>query len=188
MPADTGIITLAVIADTHIPDRARSLPPGLLDAIWAENVDQILHAGDASNWNVIRALEQVAPVTIIQGNRDWLFGMRTPKHTTLAVNSVKITLAHGHRSLSHYLVDKWAYLREGYRFERYYEHLSADYPESDLIIFGHTHHQTATWVDGQLFFNPGAAYPCKINRYIPQFGVISITPHGLIRTVFRSLN
>jgi putative phosphoesterase len=188
MLAENKTITFGVIADTHIPDRTQRLPAGLLDALLSEGVDQILHAGDASNWQVIRALEQVAPVTVIQGNRDWLLGMRTPKHLTLVANGIQITLAHGHRSMSHYLVDKWAYIRQGYRFQRYFDHLSKDFPESDVIIFGHTHNQTATWVDGQLFFNPGAAYPCKINHFTPQFGVISITPQGFIRTGFRELN
>jgi len=188
MPGEAQCITLGVIADTHIPDRAQSLPPGLLDALKTEGVDRILHAGDASHWKVIQALEAVAPVTIIQGNRDWFFGMRTPKHITMVVNGVQITLAHGHRSMRHYLADKWAYLREGYRFTRYYDLLSIDFPDSDLVIFGHTHHQTATWINGQLYFNPGAAYPCKYNHYTPQFGVISITLQGVIRTSFHDLN
>ncbi|MFW5713354.1 MAG: metallophosphoesterase family protein [Brevefilum sp.] len=188
MPDKFNNTILGVIADTHIPDRAWKLPSGLLDRLKAEGVDQILHAGDASNWKVIRTLEKVAPVTVVQGNRDWFLGMHSTKQATLDVNSIKISIAHGHRSMGHYLVDKWAYLREGYRFQRYHDHLSTDFPDSDIIIFGHTHNQTATWVGGQLFFNPGAAYPCKYNHYIPQFGVISITPQGFVRTVFRELN
>lgn len=188
MPGETNAVTLGVIADTHTPDRARILPAQLLDALRAEKIDQILHAGDSSNWRAIHALEQIAPVTVVQGNRDWLFGMRTPKHATLTINGIQITLAHGHRSMAHYMVDKWAYIRNGYAFQRYYTHLSTDFPESDLVIFGHTHHQTAVWVNGRLFFNPGAAYPCKYNHFTPQFGVISITPKGLVRTKFHHLN
>jgi predicted phosphodiesterase len=107
----------------------------------------------------VHKLEEIAPVTVVQGNRDWLFGMSFPRHISLITHGVRITLTHGHRSMLQYLFDKWAYIRIGYRFERYYRQLSADYPNSDVIIFGHTHFQTATWVNGQLFFNPGAAYP-----------------------------
>lgn len=188
MQDETKAVTLGVIADTHIPDRARNIPAKLLETLRAEEVDQILHAGDASNWKVVQTLEQIAPVTVIQGNRDWLFGLRAPKHASIVINGIRITLAHGHKSMTHYLVDKWAYIHDGYDFQRYYDHLSADYPDSDLIIFGHTHKQAATWVHGQLFFNPGAAYPCKYNRYTPQFGLISITPQGVVRSAFRELN
>lgn len=187
MPAESKSITFAVIADTHIPDRANALPPGLLEQLQKAHPDSILHAGDASSWKVIRALEQVAPVKIVQGNRDWLLGMHAPRHKTFMANGVRITLAHGHRSMRHYLVDKWAYIRKGYRFSRYYRQLSHDYPDADMIVFGHTHHQTARWVRGQLLFNPGAAYPCEYNDYIPQYGLISITPQGDIRTAFYDL-
>lgn len=187
MPAQAETISFGIIADTHIPDRARNLPEGLLDAMQDAHVDRILHAGDASSWTVIHDLECVAPVTFVQGNRDWLYHVRTPRHACLTVNGVHITLAHGHRTMLHYLVDKWAYIRNGYRFKRYFHHLSQDYPDADVIVFGHTHHQTAKWVGEQLFFNPGAAYPCRYNNFIPQFGIMSITPNGDIRTECHNL-
>jgi uncharacterized protein len=174
--------TFGVIADTHIPDRAKHLPSTVLRAFERAQVDQILHAGDAANWKAVHRLAEIAPVTVVQGNRDWLFGMSFPRHISLITHNVCITLTHGHRSMLQYLFDKWAYIRIGYRFERYYQHLSKDYPDSDVIIFGHTHFQTATWVNGQLFFNPGAAYPCRHNHDRPQFGILSITPGGIIRT------
>lgn len=187
MPAEPETITLGVVADTHVPDRARKLPDGLLEKLEEAQVQHILHAGDASSWQVVRALERIAPVSIVQGNRDWLLGMRAPKHFSFTANGISITLAHGHRSIFNYLIDKWAYIRKGYLFKRYYDQLNHDYPDADVIIFGHTHHQTAKWVDGRLLFNPGAAYPCRYNHYTPQFGIISITAEGDIRTEFHNL-
>ena len=188
MLGESKTVRFAVLADTHIPDRRKVLPVGLLKHLRDSRVDRILHAGDASTWQVIETLMQIAPVTVVQGNRDWFFRMQTPRHVTFTINGVKITLAHGHRSMSHYIVDKWAYIRKGYLFKRYYEQLSSDYPQSDVIIFGHTHHQTAKWVKGQLLFNPGAAYLCKYNNFIPQYGLLSITAEGYIRTECRNLN
>lgn len=184
MPCESKTITFGVLADTHVPDRARDLQPEILEAFKINTVDYILHAGDASSWKVVRKLEKIAPVTIVQGNRDILFGMNLPKHQTLIVNNLKIVLAHGHRSLLHYLIDKFSYIREGYLFDRYYRQLHQDYPDADIIVFGHTHHQTARWVDGQLLFNPGVAYPCRYNNFKAQYGMLSITPEGLIRTQF----
>jgi putative phosphoesterase len=180
-------IRIGVIADTHIPDRAKALPDGVLAAFKAAGVDRILHAGDVSSWQVITTLEKIAPVTVVQGNRDWLFGMKTPRDATLEANSIQITIAHGHRTMLNYLIDKWAYITHGYLFKRYYDHLALDFPESDVIIFGHTHHQTALWVGDRLFFNPGAAYPCKHNHFTPEFGLLTILPDGTIQTECRKI-
>lgn len=182
MSSDPESITFGILADTHIPDRARSIPPGILATFKQARVSQILHAGDASNWKAVHTLGSIAPVKVVQGNRDWIMGMRTPRDISLSINGIRITLTHGHRTMRHYLVDKWAYITQGYKFERYYAHLVKDYPGSDVIIFGHTHYQTVKWIDGKLFFNPGAAYPCKHNNFSPEFGIISITPDGTIRT------
>jgi predicted phosphodiesterase len=45
--------TFGVIADTHIPDRAKHLPSMVLRTFERAQVNQILHAGDATNWEVI---------------------------------------------------------------------------------------------------------------------------------------
>jgi len=113
--------------------------------------------------------------------------MKTPLSVSFVANTIRISMAHGHRTMVEYLIDKWAYIRNGYLFERYYAHLSKDYPDADVIIFGHTHHQTARWVAEQLLFNPGACYPCEFNHYKPQFGVLSITAEGVIRTTFHDI-
>jgi putative phosphoesterase len=177
-----NVTKIGVIADTHIPDRVRDFPAGLLKSFRAAEVDLILHAGDVSSWRAVRALEEIAPVTVVQGNRDWLYRMRTPMSASLDVHGVRIVLAHGHRSMHHYLVDKWAYMTKGYIFERYYDHLSVDYAGADVVVFGHTHHQTVRWVNGHLFFNPGAAYPCRHNDFTPEYGFLSISPDGTVRT------
>jgi len=187
MPENLRTTTLGIIADTPIPDRARELPPNLIPASKKSKVDLILHAGDACSWKVYHELAKVAHVKIVQGNRDWFLGMRTPKFESLLINQVPIILAHGHYSILHYTLDKWIYLRKGYNFTRYYQTLVRDFPKAKIIIFGHTHHQIAQWVNGQLFFNPGAAYPCKYNQYNPQYGLISLTPGGEIRTEFHNL-
>jgi len=162
MPDKHGIVTIGVLADTHIPDRAKVLPQEMLSRLEESKVDRIFHAGDASCWRVVRALEAIAPVTIVQGIRDWFFGMHTPRHITLGINGIRITLAHGHRSMLHYLYDKWSYLRRGYAFERYYQHLSQDYPDSDIIVFGHTHYQAVHWLTGDCTLTPAPPIPAGI--------------------------
>ena len=184
MQDESKRITFGVVADTHVPDRVKNLPEQMLETFSKRNLDGILHAGDACNKGVVSTLEKIAPVTIVQGNRDFLFGLRPPLYEKMEVNGIKLVIAHGHRSLFHYLVDKIATIRHGYKFSRYYQQLHQDYPAADIIVFGHTHHQTARWVAGQLLFNPGVAYPCKYNNFESQYGVLSITAGGLIQTQF----
>ena len=188
MPAHFNPIKLGVIADTHIPDRIPELPSELLVALRQANVDKIIHAGDACNRQVIHTLEQIAPVTIVQGNRDWLFGLRTPRHVEMVINNVRITVAHGHHTILTYaFYFLWVKLFKELDIERYYQHLIQDFPDADLIIFGHTHYQAAKWVGSQLLFNPGAVSPCKQNHFHSQYGIITITPDGIIRTEFHQL-
>jgi putative phosphoesterase len=64
------LITLGVIADTHIPDRARSLDPQLLSIFDAAQVKAILHAGDVCVPRILDELGEIAPVHAVRGNRD----------------------------------------------------------------------------------------------------------------------
>jgi putative phosphoesterase len=189
MSAKPKTITLGVVADTHIPDRLRELPHGLLERLREAQVDRIIHAGDACSWKVIHALEDIAPVIFVQGNRDWLIGISAPRQEELTINQIQITVAHGHHSILNYTFHfLWGNIFNKFNLKRYYRYLLEDFPHADLIIFGHTHYQKAIWVGSQLLFNPGAAYPCQQNHYHPQFGVISITPDGVIRTEFHQLD
>ena len=67
----SAVRRLGVVADTHIPDRVRSLHPDLLPGLKAANAEVILHAGDICSPVVLAELSQVAPVVAVRGNRDW---------------------------------------------------------------------------------------------------------------------
>ncbi len=180
-------VRLGVISDTHIPDRMPTFPKGFLEALRKARVDRILHAGDISSLRVINALEHIAPVSAVQGNRDWFFRLNVPPHLKYTIYGVRIVLAHGHGNIPLYLADKVATILKGYHFERYQHPLAKAFPEADLIIFGHVHRQVSEMVNGQLFFNPGSVFPCGYNHYSPQYGVITIKPDGDIQTEFHTL-
>lgn len=59
---------IGVLADTHIPKKAKELPEIIIEAF--RDADHIIHAGDILNLNVIGQLEQLAPVTAAAGNID----------------------------------------------------------------------------------------------------------------------
>ena len=59
---------IGVLSDTHIPTRARCLPPEIFTVF--KNVELILHAGDLVDPLVLSELETLAPVQAVAGNMD----------------------------------------------------------------------------------------------------------------------
>ena len=151
------MLTLGIIADTHIPDRASQLNPKAVSLLREAGVTGILHAGDICSPEVLAELAEIAPVQAVQGNRDmWRLG-HLPMKLSLEYEGVKIGLTHGHGGLTSYLAQKLSYLIEGYQFGKFQDGLRSMFPDARVIIFGHTHRSENTWSDGVLIFNPGPA-------------------------------
>lgn len=175
--ADHPVITLGVVADTHIPDRVNDLHPGLLPALKAARVDHIVHAGDICAARVLDALRSVAPVTAARGNRDFLAG-RLKMIERLELGGVSITLMHGHGGIAWYLRDKLHFWRDGYRLERYLDLLHRTGGAARVIIFGHTHHPENLWSGETLLLNPGSASFGFRRGLLPNYALLRIYPAG----------
>jgi hypothetical protein len=175
-----AVVRLGILADTHVPDRARSLQPKILEVFRQAGVQTILHAGDISVASVLAELEQVAPVYAVRGNRDWFHLRHLPETRYLNFEGVPIVLTHGHGGWLGYLVDKYQFMRDGYRLERYQPRLQAAFPQARLIVFGHTHNALNLWSDGQLLFNPGSAHFHEKQNEAPSLGIITIEGGGKI--------
>lgn len=123
---------IGVISDTH----------GFIDPalpLVFKDVDHILHAGDIGSLSVINFLEQIAPVTAVNGNNDW--DLSFPYSQTITIGQVKIFLIH-HLNFSRKTAQCW-------------EKIFIENP--NIIVFGHTHKSSAFYEDGKLFLNPGYA-------------------------------
>lgn len=180
-PLPEGLSTvrrLGVVADTHIPDRVRSLHPDLLLGLKAANAEVILHAGDICSSVVLAELSQVAPVVAVRGNRDWAFAGVLPWARSFTVNGIRIAMQHGMGNFWHYWLDKLKYATVGYRFARYKRLLLRSMPGHDVMIFGHTHHAVNLAEHGILFFNPGSAAMTPATWPAPSFGVLTIDGAG----------
>ena len=150
-------ITLGVIADTHIPDRAKALPMAVLDLFSKRGVSAILHAGDLSTMRVVRQLEEIAPTQAIRGNTDLFLTGWLPYVRHLEFDGISIGMAHGHGNWFRYIPDKFHYLFFGPKKYSYYEQLSrAQVPDTQVVVCGHTHVPANYWVRDQLVFNPGS--------------------------------
>ncbi len=131
---------IGVVSDTHIPMRARALPPILFEAFG--DVDAILHAGDVATEDVLRDLEAVAPVLAVRGNVDppelWT---RLPQRRLLHFDGVHIGLIHG---------DGAGGTTAGRALKAF-----ADERVS-CVVFGHSHIPLCERRGGVLLFNPGS--------------------------------
>ena len=162
------VLTLGVIADTHIPDRQRALHAAVIPIFQKASVDYILHAGDISVPAVIAQLEAVAPVYAVRGNRDWLRLKELPITRVLPFEDITVGLTHGHGGMRTYLQDKINYIRRGPMAFRIIKErgLSLLPPDVDVVIFGHNHSVFNEVEDGVLIFNPGSTC-CPIPRNAP---------------------
>lgn len=103
-------ITLGVIADTHIPDRAAQVPLAALDLFARNKVHAILHAGDLSVPRVLHQLAEVAPVHAIRGNTDVLLLGKLPWKRQLEFEGVSIGMVHGHDNWLKYIPNLFTFV------------------------------------------------------------------------------
>ncbi len=175
-------LQIAVVADTHVPDRIAKLPPGLVTTLRQMRPDFIFHAGDISLMSILSELKSIAPTIAVQGNRDFIFRQDLPVEQRLLIGKYKVVLTHGQGSIFRYISDKMKYYKTGYEFERYKRYFDKDYPEADLVIFGHTHTPVNLFIDGRYYFNPGACYPCKSNDFKARIGWFDFSRSGFLET------
>lgn len=148
---------IGVLSDTHIPSRARKLPGILLNRFKEEKVDIIIHAGDIVGKRILDQLAEIAPVRAVFGNVDPP-EMRKflTERLELELVGYKIGITHGHNLRGH-IMDKLSYI----------------FPESNIIIFGHTHYPCNKKINNQLYFNPGSPTDRRLQPH-HSFGLIEL--------------
>jgi putative phosphoesterase len=169
------MLTLGVIADTHVPDRRRSLNPRLLEILRSRDIGAILHAGDVSSPEVLAELEQIAPVYAVRGNRDWLRLRHLPSDRIVTFAGVSIGMTHGHFGWVRYLLDRPYYTLHGYHHEHLLPRLLERFPQTQVIVFGHGHVPLNEWVDGKLLFNPGSPHFPSEKNLAPSLGFLHLS-------------
>jgi len=131
---------ILLLADTHLPKRAKALP----DQVWraVENADLVIHAGDWVDVALLDELEARANRVIgVWGNNDGAdLRSRLPEVARVAVEGIRIAVVHETGPAAG---------REG--------RCDAAYPDTDLLVFGHSHipWDTVT-TNGLRLLNPGS--------------------------------
>ena len=130
---------MAVISDTHMPRGPRALPGRCVEIL--RGADAILHAGDLMRIEVLRDLQALGPpVHAVHGNvDDGLVKATLPERLVVPLGGVRVGMIH------------IAGARTG-RLER----LRRGFPDTDAVVFGHSHMPEHAERDGFQIFNPGS--------------------------------
>ena len=131
---------LLLLADTHVPKRARDLPA----QVWAEvdRADVVLHAGDWVDEPLLDALEQRAARLVgCFGNNDGpALRERLPEVATAELGGLRFAVVHETGSAAG---------RE--------QRSAARFPDVDVLVFGHSHIPWDTTApSGLRLLNPGS--------------------------------
>ncbi|MDI6847305.1 MAG: metallophosphoesterase [Candidatus Bathyarchaeia archaeon] len=167
---ESGLMkTVGLIADTHIPVRAREIPRRVFEVF--EGVDFIIHAGDLVDLSVIDELEQLAPVLAVYGNMDGpeIRG-KLPKTNSVKVSDWKIGVMHDPGAL--FGMGKMREIAKQNGF--------------NVLVYGHTHNPSIKWEGKTLFINPGSPtnpLPPFITK--PTVALLRITKEKIMPEIIR---
>jgi putative phosphoesterase len=131
---------LLLLADTHLPKRARALSPGVWAAV--ESADLVVHAGD---WVDVALLDELqgraARLLGVWGNNDGdRLRARLPEVARETVDGIRIAVVHETGPSTG---------REA--------RCDAAYPDTDLLVFGHSHIPwDSVTPNGLRLLNPGS--------------------------------
>ena len=131
---------LLLLADTHLPKRARALSPDVWAAV--ESADLVVHAGD---WVDIALLDELqarsARLLAVWGNNDGdRLRARLPEVARETVDGIRIAVVHETGPATG---------REA--------RCEAAYPDTDLLVFGHSHIPwDSVTPNGLRLLNPGS--------------------------------
>jgi uncharacterized protein len=131
---------LLLLADTHIPKRARDLPAQVWDEV--ERSDIVIHAGD---WVDVGALDALAArakrLIACWGNNDGPeLRDRLPERADATLDGLRFTVVHETGAASG---------REA--------RMAQQYPHTDVLVFGHSHIPWDTTAKtGLRLLNPGS--------------------------------
>ena len=150
---------LGIVSDTH-----GLLRPEVAPAL--KGVDRILHLGDVGRPSVLRALEEIAPVTAIRGNVD-----REGACARLPETEVVLLGDSGDSARYIYMLHDLSTL-----------HLDPAAARFAAVLSGHTHVPNFYAKKGVLYFNPGSCGPRRFELPVT-LGVLEITSEKIRPTI-----
>jgi len=142
-------MNVLIMSDTHF-SKGFSLNSNILQHISIS--DMIIHCGDFTSREFYDFLNTSKKLIAVKGNNDNQLSAILSSEAKADISGFGITVVHGH------------FLR--------LETLHHKYSNSDIIIFGHTHHPSVENFEDQLIINPGSL---TANRYLDYNTFIMMT-------------
>jgi putative phosphoesterase len=159
------VTRLLLLADTHVPKRARRLS----DDVWAavEASDLVIHAGDWVDESLLDELQgRAARLLGVWGNNDGAgLRARLPEVARETVDGIRIAVVHETGPAAG---------REA--------RADAAYPDTDLLVFGHSHIPwNSVTPGGMRLLNPGS--PTDRRRQPVCTVMTAVADAGVLRDV-----
>jgi len=150
---------LAIISDTH---RKFPLAKEMIDLLCQEGAEYIIHAGDICEYDTIEYIKNTnLPYVAVYGNNDAAmvqyhndFNLHKEPYY-FKIKDIKFKLMH----LPYYLT-----------------------PDSDVVIFGHTHTFYVEQKNNTLFLNPGEI--CAREKPLSEGVLLEVTPSEFVVKYF----
>jgi putative phosphoesterase len=132
-------VRLLLIADTHIPKRARQLPAQVWAAV--EDADVVVHAGDWVDAGFADELDaRSARLIGVYGNNDGAdLRARFPEVARAELGGLRLAVVH-----------------ETGQSKGRQARCAASFPDDDVLVFGHSHIPWDTEYGGLRLLNPGS--------------------------------
>ncbi|WP_022886846.1 metallophosphoesterase family protein [Glaciibacter superstes] len=156
---------LLLLSDTHVPARARELPPQVWEAVDAADV--IVHAGDWVDLATFEVLAARAPRLVgVYGNNDGTdLRERMPEVARFELDGIRFAVVHETGTAAG---------REARADERF--------TETDVLVFGHSHIPwDAVSPAGMRLLNPGS--PTDRRRQPASTFITAVADAGALRDV-----
>jgi len=107
-----------------------------------QGCELILHGGDINKRSILDELNEIAPVRAVRGNNDKEWAEDLPKTITLDVCGLRVFMVHNKKEIP------------------------GDLPETDLVIYGHSHKYEEKTAGGIQYLNPGSCGPRRFHQEI----------------------
>jgi putative phosphoesterase len=148
---------VVVLSDTHAPRFWKICPPAVARQL--STADLILHAGDVCVPAVLDELAAFAPVRVVLGNNDGpeVAAWGTPETAEFEIDGLRVAMIHDSGP------------RPG-RLPR----LRRRFPDTELVVFGHSHIPLDESANGFRILNPGSPTD-KRRQPHGTFAVLDIT-------------
>ncbi len=104
--------------------------------------EQIFHGGDINKQEILDELEQIAPVFVVRGNNDKEWASHIPETLSVTVQGLGIFMVHNKKFIPQ------------------------DLPDTDLVIYGHSHKYEERKAEGVYYLNPGSCGPRRFHQEI----------------------